>query len=85
MDKNFDLKSPDQCVIVWSWIPSGRVTVEFWSVEDKHGLALEKQDSFVIEAHNIGEMENKWQFNQYNYKPKQSKFKVRINYEGIIL
>ena len=40
--------SPDQCVIIWTWITSGKITVEFWSAESKHGEKDVKQDEFEI-------------------------------------
>lgn len=42
--------SPDQCVMIYTWMTTGTITVEFWSAEAEYGEKLEKQDSFEIVA-----------------------------------
>ena len=69
--------SEDQCVVIWSNFKEGNLSVEFWSATEDYGELDQQQDSFKIEASG-----GKWRYNQYNFRPKQSKFKVRINYEG---
>jgi len=69
--------SEDQCVVMWTNFDQGKIDVEFWSATDDYGELDKLQDSFTIEAG-----DKKWRYNQYNYQPEQSKFKVRITYSG---
>jgi hypothetical protein len=62
---------------MWTNFDQGKIDVEFWSATDDYGELDKLQDSFTIEAG-----DKKWRYNQYNYQPEQSKFKVRITYSG---
>ena len=67
-----------QCVIVWTWMTTGKITIEFWTSDPDYGEKVEMQDYFEITA----DRESRWQFNQYTYTPLQNNFKVRVVYEG---
>ena len=65
-----------QCLIIWTWMTTGKITIEFWTSDPDYGEKLEKQDSFEI----MPTRESTWQYNQYTYTPLQNNYKDAVFY-----